>query len=116
LAGGHPDYPLGRNLDYTRRVRRLTVLALVALASVSCGAAIRWEKPGVSDTERKKDETECVSLSSREGTVPSAQTATSITSTPVGYQTTRVDPYNATVFDECMGTRGYKRVPSRPPD
>ena len=42
------------------------VLAFVVIASASCSAAIRWEKPGVGAGERQRDETECTSLASRE--------------------------------------------------
>jgi hypothetical protein len=103
------------DLDYTRPMRRLAVFVLIALGSVACGAAIRWEKAGASEAERQKDETECTSLASREGTAPTARDAAASATTPVGYQRTRVEPYNPTVFDECMGTRGYQRVSPRPP-
>jgi hypothetical protein len=81
----------------------------------ACGAAIRWEKPGASEADRQKDETECTSLASREGTVTTAQSVAGSAGTPIDYQRTRLEAYNPAVFDECMGTRGYQRVSPRPP-
>jgi hypothetical protein len=96
--------------------RRLVVLAVAAVSTVGCTAAVRWEKPGASEAQRQRDETECVSRSSREGVVPSAQTVGTSPGTPTDPQRTRVLTTDPAVFDECMKARGYERVaPSRPP-
>ena len=91
------------------------VLALVAIAGASCSAAIRWEKSGVGEAERQRDETDCTARASRESTVPSAQGVGTTPGTPYGSETTQIRPYDAGLFDECMRSRGYERVPARPP-
>jgi hypothetical protein len=96
-------------------MRRLVTLALVVMAGVSCAAAIRWEKPGVSEGERQRDETDCTARASRESSVPTASTVGTTPGTPYDPQRARVEAYDAGVFDECMRTRGYERVPARPP-
>lgn len=48
-----------------------------------------------------------------ETTVPSASTVgtSTTTGTPLDPQRNRIQPYDAGVFEECMRTRGYERVP-----
>ena len=96
-------------------MRRVMVFALVAVASASCATAIRWEKSGVGDAERRRDETECTSRASLEGEVPAAQSVGTTSGTPYDPQRARIRPYDATLFEECMRTRGYERAPARPP-
>ena len=91
------------------------VLAFVVIASASCSTAIRWEKPGVGAGEQQRDETECTSLASREGTAPTAETVGSAAGTPYDPTRVRMQPYDASRFEDCMRTRGYERVPARPP-
>jgi hypothetical protein len=55
-------------------MRRLVALALVALAGVSCSAAVRWQKTGVAAAEQQRDETDCTARANREGTVSTAST------------------------------------------
>ena len=97
-------------------MRRIVVLSIAVMWILGCSAAVRWEKSGVSDAERQRDEAECVSRASREGTVPSAQTVGTSTSTPIDPQRTRMQTYDLAVLDECMKTRGYQQVtPARQP-
>ena len=91
------------------------VLAFLVIASAACSTAIRWEKPGVGAGEQQRDETECTSLATRESTVPTAQSGGTTYGTPVSSQETRIQPYDAGRFEDCMRTRGYERVPARPP-
>jgi hypothetical protein len=97
-------------------MKRLVALALVALASASCSAVIRWEKSGVGAAEQQRDETECTARASRETSVPTAVTS-GTTPSPVTLdpQRTRIQSYDADVFESCMRDRGYQRVPGRPP-
>ena len=55
-------------------MKRVVLFAFVVVVSASCSSAIRWEKPGVGESERQRDETDCTARASREGSVPSAQT------------------------------------------
>jgi hypothetical protein len=96
-------------------MRRRLTLVLVVMASLSCSAAIHWNKPGVSEGERQRDETECTARASRESSVPTASTVGTTPGTPYDPQRSRVEAYDPGVFDECMRTRGYERVPARPP-
>ncbi len=94
---------------------RYLAVVVAALALASCGTAVKWQKQGVGAAEQQKDETACTSLANREGTIPSASTAGTTTGTPVASQQTRIQTYDAQAFEECMRTRGYERVPARPP-
>jgi hypothetical protein len=94
---------------------RVVALALAVVAGASCSAAIRWEKPGVGDVDRRRDESECAARASREGEVPTAQSAGGTTGIPYDPQRARVQPYDATLFEDCMRARGYEQVPARPP-
>ena len=97
-------------------MRRIVVLSMAAMWILGCSAAVRWEKSGVSDAQRQRDEAECVSLASREGTIPSAQTSASSPGTPIDPTRTRMQTYDVAKFDECMKTRGYQQVtPARQP-
>jgi hypothetical protein len=97
-------------------MRRIVVLSVAVIWILGCSAAVRWEKSGVSDAQRQRDETECVSLASREGTIPTAQTTATSPTTPIDPQRTRVQGYDVVKFDECMKTRGYQQVaPARSP-
>jgi hypothetical protein len=97
--------------DRVPAIRRGIVLALVILVGASCAATVRWEKPGVADADRRRDETDCTSQASREGTGPSVQTygATSVQPTPQRAQT-----LDLIAFEDCMKARGYQRVPASP--
>ena len=96
-------------------MRRGVLLAFVVIASASCSTAIRWEKPGVGAGERQRDETDCTSLATRASTVPTQQSVARTSGTPVSPQDARIQPYDADRFEDCMRTRGYERVPARPP-
>jgi hypothetical protein len=93
----------------------MIVLALVVIGSTACAAAVRWERSDATETERQRDETECGARASRESTVPSARMVGTSPGTPADPQRVRVQLYDSGVFDECMQTRGYERVPARPP-
>ena len=98
-------------------MRRLVALALVALAGVSCSAAVRWQKAGVAAAEQQRDETDCTARANRETTVSTASTradSPGAGGTPLDYQRNRIEPYDPGVFEECMRTRGYERVPPGP--
>lgn len=96
-------------------MKRVMVLAFVLVAGVSCSSAVRWEKPGGGASDQQRDETACTSLASVERSVTAAQTAGTTTGTPTDPQRTRIQTYDASAFEECMRTRGYQRVPARPP-
>jgi hypothetical protein len=97
-------------------MRGTVVLVAAVVWTLGCAAAVRWEKAGASDAERRRDEAECVSRASREETVSSAQTAAASTGTPLDPQRTRMQSYDTAVVDQCMTSRGYQRVaPGRPP-
>ena len=96
-------------------MKRTIVLAVALMSIVGCAAAVRWEKSGASEAERQRDETACVARASREGNVPSAQTVATSPGTPADPQRTRVLTTDPVVFDECMKTRGYERVPPARP-
>ena len=85
-------------------------MILVAMASAACSAAVKWEKAGGSAAEQQRDETDCTSRASLESSVPSAQRVSTTGSTPMDPQATRVQPYDAGAFEECMRARGYERV------
>jgi len=93
---------------------RVAVLILVALAGVACTATVKWEKTGVDAAERQRDETDCTSQASRQSSVPSAQNVGTTPGTPVDPQATRIRPFDSTVFDGCMQTRGHQLVAPTP--
>jgi hypothetical protein len=94
----------------------MVVVGAAVVWTLGCSAAVRWEKAGGSDAERRRDEAECVSLASREGTVPAAQTASASTSTPLDSQRTQLRSYDIALMEQCMTGRGYQMVaPARPP-
>jgi hypothetical protein len=93
---------------------RVPVLIVVTLGAAACATGARWERPGSTEAERRRDETECAAQANRERSVPAQRIATRsggrITES-MGLVTVRdLDPG---VFDECMRTRGYDRVPAR---
>jgi hypothetical protein len=96
---------------------RAVALALVILVSAACGAGVRWERPGGTEAERQRDETECVGLANRDRSVP-VQRGTMGSTTRRGHDSIElatVRDFDSGVFHECMRARGYQQVPSRPP-
>jgi len=92
------------------------VLALLVLGSVACAAGTRWERPGGTDADRKRDETDCAGLANRDRSVPAQRIITRPGGrTTEGVELVTVRDFDAGVFDECMRSRGYQRVPAAPP-
>ena len=86
---------------------RVPFLILVALGSAACATGARWERPGATEVERRRDETECAAQANRDRSVPGQR----ITSRPGGGVTestelVTVRDFDSGVFDECMRTRG----------
>jgi hypothetical protein len=97
-------------------MRRVVVLALCALGSAACGAGVRWERSGATEAERQRDETECASRANRDRSVPAQRITTrSGTRSTESIELVTVRDFDSDLFDECMRTRGYRRVPTRPP-
>jgi hypothetical protein len=96
--------------------RRGLVLALVVFGSVACAAGTRWERPGGTEADRKSDETDCASLANRDRSVPAQRIVTRPGGrTTEGVELVTVRDFDSGVFDECMRSRGYQRVPAAPP-
>ena len=96
---------------------RAVTLALAILVGAACGAGVRWERPGATEAERQRDETDCVGLANRDRSVP-VQGGTRSSTTRRGMDSIElatVRDYDSGVFHECMKARGYQQVPSRPP-
>jgi hypothetical protein len=95
---------------------RVPVLILVALGSAACVTGVRWERPGATEAERRRDESECAAQANRDRSVPAQRIVTrSSGRTTEGMELVTVRDFDSGVFDECMRTRGYERVPARPP-
>jgi hypothetical protein len=87
------------------------------LGSAACAPGARWERPSATEADRRRDETECTSLASRDRSIPVPRNMSS-SSTRAGrdgIELATVRDFEPGVFDECMRTRGYERIPVRPP-
>jgi hypothetical protein len=97
-------------------MRRGLALTLLALGTVACATGARWERPGATDAERRRDEAECVSQANRDHSVLGQRTTTrpggGTVETP---ELVTVRDFDTGAYDECMRARGYERVPGRPP-
>jgi hypothetical protein len=91
-------------------MRHVVILTLLVLGVVGCAATVRWDKTGVSDAERQRDQTECASRASLESSAPVAQSSGTMYSAPVDSNRVQVRPYDTQVYDECMRARGYERA------
>jgi hypothetical protein len=99
-------------------MRRTVVLALTltALGATACATGVRWERTGGTEAERRRDEAECAARANRDRSVPAQRiSARSGSRTTEGIEFVTVRDFDSGVFDECMRTRGYERVPTRPP-
>jgi hypothetical protein len=97
-------------------MRRAVATSLVALATVACATGARWERPGGTDAARRRDEAECAAQANRDHSVPAQRiTARPGGGTTEGIELVTVRDFDSGAFDECMRTRGYARVPARPP-
>jgi hypothetical protein len=97
-------------------MRRVAVLLLVALGIAACATGARWERPGASEAERRRDEAECAAQANRDRSVPAQRITTRPGGrTTEGMELVTVRDFDSGVFDECMRTRGYELVPARPP-
>jgi len=95
---------------------RPILLALLALGSAACATGARWERPGATEADRRRDESVCAAQANRDRSVPAQR----ITSRPGGRTTestelVTVRDFDTGAFDECMRTRGYQKVPANPP-
>jgi hypothetical protein len=97
-------------------MQRALLLAVLALGTVACASGARWERPGGTDAERRRDEGECAAQANRDRSVP-AQRITPIpgSGTTETTELVTVRDFDTGAFDECMRVRGYARVPARPP-
>ncbi len=95
---------------------RVLALVLLALWSAGCTAGSRWERPGATEADRRRDEAVCAAQANRDRSVPAqrviARAGGRITE---GMELVTVRDFDSDTFDECMRTRGYERVPARPP-
>jgi hypothetical protein len=95
---------------------RAWLLIGVALASGACATGTRWERPGASDEDRRRDEAECAALANRDHSVPAQRIVTrSSGRTMEGMELVTVRDFDAAAFSDCMRRRGYRRVPVPPP-
>ena len=87
----------------------------MALGAAACATGARWERPGGTEAERRRDETECAAQANRDRSVPAQRIVSRSggrTTESMGLVTVR--DFDSGIFDECMRTRGYDRVPARP--
>ena len=92
-------------------------LAFLAVSCLACATGARWERPGATEADRRRDETECTSLASRDRSVPTQRIISSSRSGRAqndNIEMATVRDSDPAAFDECMRTRGYQRVPSQP--
>ena len=95
---------------------RVPALILVAVGSAACATGIRWERPGATEAERRRDETECAAQANRDRSVPAQRiVARSGGRATEGVGLVTVRDFDSGAFDECMRARGYERAPARPP-
>lgn len=95
---------------------RALVLSALLVGSAACGAAVRWERSGGTEAERQRDETECAAQANRDRSVPAQRIITrSGTVANESIELVTVRDFDWDAFNECMRTRGYARVPTRPP-
>ena len=95
---------------------RPLVLAFLALGSAACATGARWERPGATEADRRREEAECAAQANRDRSVPAQR----ITSRPGGRTTENIElvtvrDFDTGAFDECMRTRGYRKVPATAP-
>ena len=97
-------------------MRRVLVLIAVLLGSGACAAGAGWQRPGGTEAERQRDETECAAQANRDRAIPARRIiARSGTRTTEGIELVTVRDFDSGAFDECMRARRYERVPARPP-
>jgi hypothetical protein len=94
---------------------RVLALIVVLVGSAACGAGVRWERAGGTETERRRDETDCAALANRDRSVPAQRITRAGGRTTESVELVTVRDFDSGVYDECMKTRGYQRVPARPP-
>jgi hypothetical protein len=95
---------------------RALTLTLLALAAAACAMGTRWERPGASDDDRRRDEAECAAQANRDHSVPAQRIVTrSSGRTTEGMELVTVRDFDSGAFSECMYTRGYRRAPATPP-
>ena len=93
----------------------VVILLLTAAGSAACGAGVRWERPGGSEAERQRDETECAARANRDRSIPTQRSMTGASTRrgQDGIELTTIRDFDTGVFDQCMKERGYLQVPGR---
>ena len=93
------------------------VVVLAALGGAACGAGARWERPGATEADRRRDEAECAGQANRDRSVPVSRGATGTATRrgADGVELATVRDFDTGAFDACMRGRGYQQVPGRPP-
>jgi hypothetical protein len=98
------------------RHARLAVLLALLLGGAACAGRVRWERPGGTEAERRRDETECAAQANRDRAVPAQRIVGRADGrTGESIELVTVRDVDSGAFYECMRDRGYVRVPVRPP-
>jgi hypothetical protein len=88
-------------------VRAAPALALLLAA---CAPAAVWERPGATDAERRRDETECASLATEERMVPRRRAVGRAGREEV-LELEREYRFDTERYEACLVARGYRKAP-----
>jgi hypothetical protein len=92
--------------------RQTVALGLLVLAATGCATLARWDRPGASEAQARRDQADCAARASREASLPAGQPIGTHPGMPADPQRTMERSTDTAAFDACMQERGYQRVTS----
>jgi len=96
-------------------VARWPALGLLLTLAVGCVTIERWERPGTTEAEQRRDETECWARADNERAVLGRRVMTRRDGSVI--ESVELVPrreFDTALYEQCLVDRGYRRVPAAP--
>lgn len=85
----------------------------LAVGGPACVGVTRWERPGVTEAEQRRDEAECWARADVERAVPARRITRRAGELRETIELVPRREVDWAVYEECMHGRGYRKVRAR---
>lgn len=93
----------------------LGLLVTIGAGGAGCATIQRWERPGATEAEQRRDETECWARADNERAVLGQRViARSDGRVTESLELVPRREFDTALYEQCLQDRGYRRVPAKP--